>query len=182
MLISDDDALKRLNSSMNLCFSGIPGKTQGKSKDNAMNLFVKRTVTQDEVKTTAVTYPIPAPQIETEKKNFFGENVLIPAQPEESAKLEHILNNSEAQIKLGLAHDSALNILTNSMHILSGKLDDVKAEKLPAVITAAAKVVEGIRKERNEANRKGNDKEVHYHFYTPNQKKVTDYAVIDVTQ
>lgn len=170
MLISDYDALKRLNSSMNLCFSGIPGKTQGKSKDNAMNLFVKRTVTQDEGTATQIEQKQP---------------VLIPQEKEEektAASLEGLLNNSEAQIKLGLAHDSALNILTNSMHILSGKLDDVKAEKLPAVITAAAKVVEGIRKERNEANRKGNDKEVHYHFYTPNQKKVTDYAVIDVTQ
>ena len=49
------------------------------------------------------------------------------------------------------------------------------------MISAASKTVESIRRERNENAKQGKDREVHYHFYTPEQKKVSDYEVIDVT-
>jgi hypothetical protein len=100
--------------------------------------------------------------------------------PASSTTLDQLLENHDTQIRLGLAHDNALKLLNNSVDALAAKLDDVKADKLPSVITAASKVVVGIRKERNEAIRSGINKEVHYHFYTPEQRKVSDYEVIDV--
>ncbi|MBI3334559.1 hypothetical protein HYZ97_03670 [Candidatus Pacearchaeota archaeon] len=100
----------------------------------------------------------------------------IPSSPQ----IDDILNGSESQIKLSLAHDNALELLNRSVDILSEKLDDVRADRLPSVISAASKVVESIRKERNEVV-KNSDREVHYHFYTPQQRKVEDYEVIDVT-
>jgi len=95
--------------------------------------------------------------------------------------LDHIIDNHDTQIKLGLAHDTALNLLNSSVSLLATKLDDVKADKLPSVIASASKVVESIRKERSEASKNAKDREVHYHFYTPQQKRVADYEVIDVS-
>jgi hypothetical protein len=94
--------------------------------------------------------------------------------------LDELVENSESQIKLGLAHDHALDLLQRSVDILSAKLDDVKADKLPSVISAASKVVESIRKERLEVSKSGKDREVHYHFYTPEQRKMDSYEIIEV--
>ncbi len=124
----------------------------------------------------------------TQKKELF--NPFPPAMPVVEPKIEsmeapkvtldHLLENHESQIKLGLAHDKALDLLNRSVDALSAKLDDVKADKLPSVISAASKTVESIRKERNEASKSGKDREVHYHFYTPEQKSVSQYEIIDV--
>lgn len=95
--------------------------------------------------------------------------------------VEELIKNSEDQIKLGLAHDNALSLLNKSVEALSAKLDDVKADRLPSVIAAANKVVESIRGERREATKNENtEKEVHYHFYTPIQRKIEEFEVIEV--
>jgi hypothetical protein len=113
-------------------------------------------------------------------------SLFVPPAPldasleKEKITLDAILSNSDTQIKLGLAHDNAVKLLNDSLGLLSAKLDDVKADKLPATIMAASKVVESIRKERIEASR-DRDREVHYHFYTPQQKKMEEFEVIDVT-
>jgi hypothetical protein len=100
--------------------------------------------------------------------------------PQTSTTLDNILENHESQIKLGLAHDNALALLNKSVDLLTTKLDDVRADKLPTVVAAASKVVESIRRERAESSKNNKDREVHYHFYTPQQHKVEDYEVIDV--
>ena len=97
-------------------------------------------------------------------------------------RLDDILGNSESQIKLGLAHDRALDLLNRSVEMLATKLDDVSPAKLPAVISAASKTVESIRKERSEASKNNKDQSVHFHFYTPEQRKMSDYEIIDVGQ
>ena len=78
------------------------------------------------------------------------------------------------------AHDNALSVLTDAVSELKLRLGEVKADKLPSVITATSKVVESIRRERNEAAKSGKDREVHYHFYVPQQKKLENFEVIDV--
>lgn len=98
----------------------------------------------------------------------------------EGISVANLLDNSDTQIKLGLAHDNALKLLNESVETLTLKLPNVRADKLPAVITAASKVVESIRKERNEVNKNSKDRDVHFHFYTPTQKKISDYDVIEV--
>jgi len=162
MIVNDKQAAARLASPMNL-INKLRSTTSSKPRNAAMSLFIRPSV----------------PEIKKDSFNPFEKqppSALIPQTSEpEPTKLDDILSNNEAQISLGLAHDKALKLLNNSVDMLSTKLDDIKTDKLPQVIAAASKVVESIRKERNES------KEVHYHFYTPEQKKVSDYEVIDVS-
>lgn len=180
MIINESEAIKRLDSPMNLMnrLRNIKG-----SRNSAMSLFIPASRTdkiEDKIETKieiAATF------------NPFKNPTLVSIQPSEKLEptnqtptLDTILEDHESQVKLGLAHDNALELLNNSVLMLAAKLDDIKADKLPAVVSAAAKTVEGIRKERNESARNGKDKEVHYHFYTPEQKKISDYRIIDVTE
>jgi hypothetical protein len=156
MIINNDEASKRLNSPLNLINKLRETKANAKAKA-AMAIFIP-------------------PKAEAAKLR------IEPKLSDESDAplLDQILENNEAQISLGLAHDTALKLLTSSISSLSAKLDDVKPDKLPAAIMAASKVVESIRRERNEALKNNKDREVHYHFYTPEQKTLTDYEVIEV--
>jgi len=146
MIIKDEDAIKRLNSPLNLI-----NKLKATRRGEAMSLF----------------------GIGSPKK------AAMAVQVKES--LKDLIENSESQIKLKLVHDNALDLLHKATETLSTKLEDVRADKLPSVIAAASKTVESIRKERIEATKNDKDREVHYHFYTPQQNKIEDYDVIDVT-
>jgi hypothetical protein len=163
MIINNDEASKRLNSPLNLINRLRESKTNAKAKA-AMSIF------------------IPPKQKEAEAAKLRIEsNRIEPKLNDESAPtLDSILENHEAQINLGLAHDSALKLLNNSITRLSNNIEDVSPAKLPAAIMAASKVVESIRRERAEASKNNKDREVHYHFYTPEQKALTDYEVIEV--
>lgn len=108
-------------------------------------------------------------------------NTVLPKDnPSINPTTEQLMPESDAQIKLGIAHDQALSLLTDSVAELKLRLAEVKADKLPAVISSASKVVESIRRERIELNKKNNGNEVHFHFYTPEQKKLEEYETIDV--
>jgi len=174
MIISDDSASRRLNSPLNL----INRLKNVSSRSGAMQLFTGP-------KNKDITV-IPNPFAKKEAMPS-ADTIGLPERAgaqhpaENTATLDNILENSDTQIKLGLAHDSALELLTKSVSLLSAKLDDVSASKLPQAISAASKVVESIRRERTEASKNTKDREVHYHFYTPNQRKVEEYEVIDVT-
>ena len=184
MIIKDKDAAARLNSPMNLVNRL---KNLSSSRKDAMGLFgVNRHKTE-----------IP-PIRESGRKELETIELFNPFQPKESSQvpatvppisnlpeqsttsLDNILENHESQIKLGLAHDNALSLLNNSIKQLAEKLDDVRADRLPSVIAAASRTVESIRKERNEQLKNNKDTEVHYHFYTPEQRKIETYEVIDV--
>lgn len=178
MIIKDKDAAARLNSPMNLVNRL---KNLSNTRKDAMDLFgVNRHKEEFKPK-------LPEPQApENTLFNPFSSSQVpsvIPSQtlPEQSTtSLDNILENHESQIKLGLAHDNALSLLNNSIKQLAEKLDDVRADRLPSVIAAASKTVESIRKERNEQMKNNKDTEVHYHFYTPEQRKIETYEVIDV--
>lgn len=184
MLINDSAARQRLDSPMNL-INKLRNSNGNNSRQSAMNLFGMGRPSAEKLEIKEIK-PI---EVKTEAKEevkeiaivphfnpFAAKNALLPEAP----KIEELIENSDSQMKLALAHDKALELLNNSVMMLSTKLEDVKADKLPGVITAASKVVDNIRRERNEAAKGGRDKEVHYHFYTPQQRKVSDYEVIDV--
>lgn len=163
MLINDSDALKKLSSPMNLINQL---RKSSPIRNEAMSLFIPSTK-KDEVKVSfnpfrSVAVPLAVPAV---------------VEPE---TLDSILQNHEAQIRLGLAHDKALDLLNRSVQMLTDKLDDISAAKLPSVVSAASKTVESIRRERNEASKNNKDREVHYHFYTPHQNKVSDYEIVEV--
>lgn len=165
MIINDSDALVRLNSPLNLI--NQLRKTTSSKKNDAMSLFIPP-------KKEEISFN-PFQERESGRKE-------LEKNDERSETLDNILRDNESQIKLGLAHDNALKLLNDSVSLLSSKLDDVKADKLPSVISAASKTVESIRKERSEANKNNKDREVHYHFYTPQQNKISDYEIIEVSQ
>lgn len=177
MIINDSDAQKRLSSPMNLCYAGKSGKT------NAMSLFGLRQTDNKQVERIKPPAAVEViEKIEPAKPDFnpFSKKIPTLEIPEPPTPLEAILDNSDSQIKLGLAHDKALNLLIKSVDMIETKLDDVSPGKLPSVAIVASKVVESIRRERNEAEKNKRDREVHYHFYTPEQKKISEYEVIDV--
>jgi hypothetical protein len=164
----------------------------GDKKNNAMVLFgiglrpeIKKEINFNPFSATQkiITQGIEQPQnIEQPQKIESPQPLALIPSPTPSPALADILENHESQIKLGLAHDKALDLLNNAVAALALKLEDVKADKLPSVISAASKTVESIRRERNEAAKNGSkDREVHYHFYTPIQKPVSDYNVIEIT-
>jgi hypothetical protein len=164
MIVSDADAILRLNSPLNLINKL---KTHvSKDKKDAMELFTgpPQKVVMSSVNDLSVAANAGEPHP--------AENMQI--------NLDTILANNESQIKLGLAHDKSLGLLSRAVDMLDAKLDEVSASKLPATIIAASKVVESIRKERLESLRTQKDREVHYHFYTPDQRKLQDYEVIEV--
>ncbi len=194
MIIKDKDAIERLNSPINLINRLRQSKTP---RSGAMSLFGigKKEVSSAELLSgsaiTGETHPVENthiafnpfktkeefPQSQTSPETS-TTTALIPSQT--PTTLDNILEDHENQIKLGLAHDRALELLNDSVAMLATKLDDIKADKLPSVISAASKTVESIRKERRENRANDKEREVHYHFYTPQQKKIEQYEIIDV--
>lgn len=174
MILNDKEAIKRLDSPINLVNRL---RREVKSTNSAMSLFGLRPENKQELvrhsfnpfDTKTVDVPKPLLTIDADEAET------------ESSVLDNIVENNDSQIRLGLAHDNALNLLNRSIEMLAVKLDDIKADKLPSVIAASSKTVESIRRERLEASRGENDKNVHYHFYTPPQKVLTDYEIIEVS-
>lgn len=183
MIINEKETEARLNSPINL----INKLKSNGSRKSAMSLFIRPSFARAEETKMAVAEQ---PKVEILKKEE-ELKAIVTFNPFEIAKqesskavnkelsIDDLIENNETQVRLAHAHDQALELLNNSVALLSTKLEDVKADKLPSVISAASKVVEGIRKERRELN-ESSDREVHYHFYTPEQRKVSEYKVIDV--
>lgn len=176
MLINNKAAEARLNSPFNLMNKLNSHKSN--PRKNAMSLFIPP-------KKNEVIIP-EAKELQPLTKNnfnpFANKGVLTAEENKENnnPSVEQLIENVEDQVQLSLAHNKALELLNNSVNILASKLDDVKADKLPSVISAASKVVESIRRERLEISKTNKEREVHYHFYTPIQKSISEYEVIDV--
>lgn len=186
MIISDKDASARLNSPLNLI-----NRMRSSSPRNgsAMKIFTGNSSKPPAVQ-QSVHVPVEVPavipetvQAESTPKewvNPFKTAEEIPPSSSEEPTLDDLLEDSAMNIKLATAHNNAVTLLHSSIEMLATKLDNVKADKLPAVIAAASKTIESIRKERNENAKSNKGKDVHYHFYTPIQKKLSDYEVIEV--
>jgi hypothetical protein len=182
MIIDNKSAVARLASPMNLI--NQLRNTTASNRKSAMSLFgigkKKEEIIPYHRQTAVIELWDKIPEKEIDFNPFKPQAPPLEIVPPPVTNLDSILENHEGQIKLGLAHDNALDLLTRSIGMLSVKLDEVSAAKLPTVITAAGKVVESIRKERIAIRANGSDREVHYHFYTPNQKVIKDFEVIDV--
>lgn len=184
MIISDTEAVARLNSPLNLInkmksSSNVNGRASamglfGLNKNGNGSVVIEKKIANPFEVTSKLETVSDKPDISTE---------LIKSETQSNnPSVSDLITNSDRQVKLNLAHDQALNLLNDSVAALATKLDDVKADKLPSVISAASKVVESIRRERSEAAKNGSEREVHYHFYTPVQKPIEAYDVIEVTQ
>jgi len=166
MLLSDLEVNKRLNSPFNL-INKLNENNGANRVSAAMSLF-----------------GIGKPHSSKNENEQNTQKTETPPHKDDLSKvatLDNLIENHESQIKLASVHNKSLDLLTKSLDILSAKVDDIKADKLSAVVATASRVVEGIRKERAEASKNGQGREVHYHFYTPTQSKIEDYEIIDAT-
>jgi hypothetical protein len=169
MIISNKEALERLASPLNL----INRMKKLDKPKNPMSLF-----TGDSSKKSSLPEPS-----DVCKQDIIGSDTLVddnPPQAPTPLTTDMILGEVDSKIKLALAHDKAVNIMDIALDSLKNQIDDIKPSQLPNVIAKVSKMVEGIRKERIELNKSRNDREVHLHFYTPVQKQLTDYDIIEV--
>lgn len=185
MLVSDKDALTRLSSPDNLM--NRLRSAQGSNRSKAMNLFGigrdKPEVIDRVTEIKPAGFQNPFLSKSTEETSLVPSNnpTSTPPEPADSEpKTDDLVSNADTQIQLAQAHDKSLETLVNAVKMLNVKLDDIKPDKLPAVITATSKVVDQIQKQRIDATKSRQDRQVHFHFYTPTQKKIEEYNVIEV--
>ena len=178
MLVKDSEALERLGSPLNL-MNRMRGTS---SRSGAMSLFVRKRgenneelKNKDENNEVAVRPVVQTPQF---TNPFSAETTNQPTAT--SPTINNLIDNAESQIELANAHNNALDLLNNAVSTLRIKLDDVKPEKLPSVIAAASRVVDGIRRERNEATKNSSNRTTNIIFYTPQQRQISEYNVIEV--
>lgn len=165
MILPEKTVMNRINSPDNLLqrLKSFPKKDKGMGlfvPSNGFNPFTSEESKKEESKEAA-----PATTLSTNEK---------------APTLDKLIDKPENIIKLELAHNNALTLLNRSVQALTDKLDDVKADKLPGVISAASKVVENIRKEKAESNKNKDSRTVNINFYTPTQRPIEEYQVIDV--
>jgi len=174
MIVPEKDAIQRLSSPLNL-INRL--RTVTPHKPNAMDLFQGH---QGNINTSlALSNPTTAES--SDFVNPFSKTTAVPESPSHSSpNLDTLLDNANSRIKLGIAHDTALDTLVSAVGILKTKLDDMKPDKLPSAIMATSKVVDSIQRQRLDQAKIKSGKEVHYHFYTPTQKKTEDYEIIEV--
>ena len=191
MILEEKEAIERLNSPLNLINRISQHKIDSNPTFNgrrrAMSIFIPPTTNSIIDKITEKTTEKITVKIPTISSNPFAPRpALIPQQQqtEVSTKtnisLPDVVENGDSQIQLATAHDSALQLVNSTIRTISAKLPEIKPDRLPSVMIAAGRIVESIRRERSEAMKAGRDREVHFHFYTPQQKVIEDYEVIDV--
>lgn len=199
MIISNDNAESRLNNPMNLINKLNELRSNKQRQNPAMSLFGVRRFAdskQEELRieekqednkqpkekqqVAVAMVPFINPFQKTNDTATATDTIQITTPSTQAPQVDDLIENSDNKIKLASAHNDALDLLNSAVKEMKLKLSDVNASKLPGVITAASKVVESIRKERVEIMKTGKDKEVHYHFYTPETRKIEHYETIDV--
>lgn len=165
MLISREDANKRLNSPTNLM--NRMRSFRSDSRDKALSLF---TNPKKEANTPPAWNPFP------ENSNSEGE-VKVPDAIISGLNIDSIIDDADTRIKLQTIHDTALDTLVLAVQTLKDRLPEIAASKLPDVAAKIGKVVDNIRTEKNKSQ---GVKQVHLHLYTPEQKKMSDYESVDV--
>ncbi len=155
MIISDEKALERLG-----------------SVDNLMNRL-KNLNHQPR----GISLFVPANK-QTEEVN------IVPMDSEDSNKnnpsIDDLINNVDQRLQIATAHDNAVALMDTAIKELTLRLPEIKADKLPSVITAASRMVTDIRREKLESDKVNANRNVHHHFYIPEQRKIEHYDVIDV--
>lgn len=168
MLIDEAELEKRLNNPLNLLNRMRVGLVAPEKK-SGMDLFIKKESIPND---TTIVKIDKAPR------------AIIPLPPSanEVPSSDDLIKDADAQIKLSIAHDNALDLLTSSINMLKSKVEnnDIKTSSIPSVMASASKVVSEIRKERLEREKNNKNENVHYHFYCPTQRKIDEYEIIEV--
>lgn len=103
---------------------------------------------------------------------------IIPSLP---PTVDDIMEDAQGKIKLSLAHDQALSILSQSMAQLQERLPEVeKAEKLAAIAGDMNRIVNNINDARRSRN--GIDNRVQIVVYAPQIVAEHEFDVIEVKE
>lgn len=219
MLISDKEAVARLNSPLNLM--NLKGNTEksSPSRNRAMSLFgigenkTSPKVSEEKPLEEKPSEEKPAPLLNTTFVNPFNgdsakelskalekvssstsvntkpatvveeksnTNITEQSNSSQSPSVDDLIDNTDGKIKLAKVHNTALEVMHTALEELKIMVPSASVKQLPSILATASRVVTDIRKERIEANKTSKDREVHYHFYTPERKKLSDFEVIDV--
>lgn len=155
MIIPNDKAVERLNSPLNL----INRLRKHETGVDSLDIF----------KTPAVR-----PDIGN------GEDSESDDKADSAISIDKLIRDADSQIQLASAHDKAVRLMNQAIDEMTLRVTEVKPEKLPAILTAASKLVTDLRREQLEAAKVSGQKAVHLHFYTPTQKTIDQYDVIEV--
>lgn len=170
MLISDKEASKRLNSPMNLFnrmrTGSLRSHSESNSKSKAMDLFgigkkndpFKNAIAAPKEEVTVIV----TPEVIEEKDNDVASQIL----------------DVDTKVKERLIHKTAVNILSKTMSELENKLPELAAPKLADVAVKMSKVIDTINNAKNRDRE--TERPVHLHFYSPEQRKLSDYSEVTV--
>jgi len=197
MIVPEKDAIERLSSPLNL-INRLRSANNNNRKNSAMDLFQPSRQGEVQEQHSGQQHGGFVNPFDKVANKLSDNTALIPtkhlnpptiknsspiiehSQEQQAPNLDTLLDNADSRIKLGIAHDTALDTLVSAVGLLKTKLDDMKPDKLPSAIMATSKVVDAIQRQRLDQAKNKQGREVHYHFYTPTQKKVDDYEVIEV--
>jgi flagellar biosynthesis chaperone FliJ len=159
---------------MNL-FNQLQNRGGSSSSSKAMELFgVKRFAFTPQTKLEA---SLKSSEISTHKIDD-SNNEVNKIVSEANSNNEVIIENIEHRLKIELAHSAALDTLVTSVQRLQQQIPTLdNPTKLADVAAKMSKIVEflGDRKETTK------EEQVHYHFYMPEQNKIEQYEVIEVS-
>lgn len=154
------------------------------SRGKAMNLFVPGgNGNAAKIESSSPVIPSFTPSFSPVDKTQDMQPESVQAEevlPADEIKTEDLIDNADAKIALANAHNEALGVLNKAIKRMGQTIEDIDPEKLPSAVNSVTKVVESIRRERLEAGKAKSGKDVHLHFYTPVQKALTDYEIVEV--
>lgn len=168
MLISNDELKRRLSNPLNLLNKSGVSKN---GNSGAMSLFIRPAEEKS---------PFQNPFAKSEPASEIPQDKPTSVTVIDSVPVDELIEGVDNKVDLALAHDRALKTLNEAIELTRSKMDDIKADKLPSVVTAMSKVVDGISRARLEQQKINKGTEVHHHFYMPEQRKIETYDVVEV--
>lgn len=157
MLVNTESAEKRLSSSSNLMNKLREGTTLSKNK--SMQLFGVGQKKEERFVNPFAPKPI---------------EVLTTAPT-----IDDLIDDVDSRLNLDKAHKKALHVMNRAIQRVSDQIEELDSPtKLADVAAKMGKIVTDIRNEKK--NSVDKERTVHYHIYTPEQKKITDFEEITV--
>lgn len=192
MIISDKTALERLTSPNNL----LNRLSKSESRGKAMSLFgIGRSDRKQEI--AEVTVPVSPPrsflnpfsnkpeakpdEVITKPSTELATRLTEAIAPATGVSIDQIVDNADSKIKLELVHDNALDVMKLTIDQIKNNLPNLdNPAKLADVAAKMGKIVDSIRTNKINEAKVNENRQVHYHFYTPEQTKIEEFQVIDV--
>jgi hypothetical protein len=175
MLINEKEAARRLNSPDNLMnrLRSLSTTNRTASTTKAMGLFGIGNK-EGLVPTSSIL-----PQ-SNQSNQSDSEGPQQPVMSQSSSpSLDDLVKNADSKLKIELAHTAALDTLVSTVNRLKDTVPSLESPvKLSQIAMNMSRIMTSLTEKKEDKAEE--DKQVHYHFYMPEQNKMDDYKVIDV--